>query len=38
MVFDGIKCDSVQDVGIMMQKKMDNKSYTEMSFKTADQV
>ena len=34
---DGVICDIVEDVGIMMQKKMDNKSYTEMSFKRADQ-
>ena len=29
---DGINCDIAEDVGIIMQKKMDNKSYTEISF------
>ena len=35
---DGINCDIAEDVGIIMQKKMDNKSYTEISFKGTDQV
>ena len=29
---DGINCDITEDVGIIMQKKMD-KSYTDISFK-----
>ena len=29
---DGINCDIAEDVGIIMQKKMD-KSYTDISFK-----
>ena len=35
---DGINCGTAEDVGITMQKKMDNKSYTEISFKRTDQV
>ena len=35
---DGINCDTVEDVGIMMQRKMDNKFYTDMSFKRADKI
>ena len=35
---DGINCDIAEDVGIIMQKKIDNKSYTKISFKRNDQV
>ena len=33
-----INCDIAEDIGIIMQKKMDKKSYTEIYFKRTDQI
>ena len=35
---DGVNCDIAEDVGLDIQRKMDNKSFTEVKFSRSEQV
>ena len=35
---DGVNCDSVEEVGEMIQKKMDNKIFSQITLKISEQI